>query len=742
MTDTSTAPQRSAPSPVDDEIDLGRLFGLLLDHKWLILLITTLFAVAGIVYALLATPIYQADALVQVERRSSISPLGDLGDVFGQETESSTSAEVEILKSRMVLGQVVDRVGLDTRVTPHSLPIIGGFVQRRGIERPSWFDGRPAVWGNEHLALGRLEVADNLRGMPLIVEAEEGGRYRLSLEGETRETLGEGRVGELSSFRNGDIELRVAELQAPAGAMFTLVQHQRLDAIRQLGSRLNVAEVGGGRNASTGMLRLTLTGADRGETARSLNAVAQTFLTQNVERQSAEAEQSLAFLEEQAPELRGQLATAEESLNQYRVEQDSVDLSSEAQAVIQQFIELENRLNELEFQEAELAQRYTPSHPTYQSLLRQKRHLQAERDDLNARVSQLPAAQQEVVRRTRDVEVTQAIYVNVLNKMQELQVARAGTIGNVRIIDEAAGSRFPIEPKKPLIVVLATLLGGMLAVGIVLVRGLLRRGVESPEQIEDTGLPVYATVPLSDEQKKLVRRVKHRRDRHASEVVSGVLAVRAPADTAVEALRNLRTSLHFAMMDAGDNRLMITGPSPGIGKSFATVNLGAICAQAGQRVLVVDADMRKGHVHHAFGHGSDGGLSELLSGRSTTDEAIRTTDIDGLDYVARGSAPPNPSELLMTATFSEFLEEASRRYDLVIIDTPPVLAVTDAALVGAQCGTTLMVVRFQLNPLKELRIANRRLENAGVTVKGAILNAMERKAATAYGYGYYNYSYK
>ncbi|PRY67397.1 polysaccharide biosynthesis tyrosine autokinase [Halomonas ventosae] len=236
--------------------------------------------------------------------------------------------------------------------------------------------------------------------------------------------------------------------------------------------------------------------------------------------------------------------------------------------------------------------------------------------------------------------------------------------------------------------------------------------------------------------------MKHRRERHGHEVVTGILAERAPADTAVEALRGLRTSLHFAMLEAGDNRLMITGPSPGIGKSFLSVNLATVCALGGQKVLVVDADMRKGHLHHAFQGRSEGGLSELLSGKAAWADVVRDSGIENLSYVARGTAPPNPAELLMNAGFTAFLEQARREFDLVILDTPPVLAVTDAALVGTQCGTSLMVARFQLNPAKELQIATRRLETAGVTVKGAILNAMERKAATRYGYGYYSYAYR
>ncbi|ATJ83142.1 polysaccharide biosynthesis tyrosine autokinase [Halomonas beimenensis] len=725
-----------------EDVDLGRVMALLAGKRGLIFLIMGLFTLAGATYALLATPIYRGDALVQVERMPT-SPLEDVAStMLGEDPESSTAAEVQILQSRMVLGQVVERTGLDTAVLPERLPLVGDFLVRRGIPRPSFMQERPEVWAGESLELGILQVDEPLRGTPLRVQTGQDGNFMVFMEGERPRFLGAGQVGELLEFEEGAIRLRIANLQAPRGARFMLIKYTRAAAIEDFSRRLRVQEVGSGRAASTGMLRLTLTGEDREEIRLSLNEVAETFLRQNIQRQSAEIEQSLAFLREQAPELREQLRVAEDSLNRYRVEQHSVDLSSEAQATIQQFVALDSQLNELEFQEAELSQRFKPNHPTYQALLEQKRHLQNERDELNARVNELPLAQQEVVRRTRDVEVTQAIYVNVLNRMQELEVARAGTVGNVRIIDKAEVGVAPIEPRKPIVVLLATMGGGLFGVGLVLVQGVFNRGIESPAQLENAGLPVYATIPLSDEQKKLVRRVKHLRARRSHEVMSDVLASRNPSAPAVEALRGLRTSLHFAMLEAADNRLMLTGPSPGIGKSFICLNLGFICAQAGQKVLVIDADMRKGRMHHAFGGRGEGGLSEVLSGTMRLEEVVRTTQQEGLCYVARGVIPPNPSELLMNARFSEFLAAVSRRFELVILDTPPVLAVTDAAVVGAQCGTALLVARFQDNPMRDMQISKRRLETSGVSVKGAILNAMARKASAYYGYcrEYYHYS--
>ncbi|MFC3285503.1 polysaccharide biosynthesis tyrosine autokinase [Litchfieldella rifensis] len=732
MTQMPSIPSVSKES---DDVELGRIFGVLIDHKWWIILITALSAFIGIVYATLSTPIYQGDALVQIERRSTVSPLGDLSNVLGVE-DFNTSAEIQILQSRMVLGQAVDRLGRDTLIMPVSLPYIGDYIMRRGIPRPSFMEGQPHIWGGESIEVARFQLAAARRGQVIVVERANDERYRVLINDQP---VGIGEIGRVGVFLDGELELRIDAFNAPPGAQFQLFKMHRSSAISSLGSRLLILEAGG-RGTSTGVLQLSMTGTDRQEIEDSLNAVVETFLTQNIERQSAQAEQSLAFLEEQAPELRNQLKLAEERLNEYRAKLDSIDVSSEAQTAIQRYIEIEGRLSELEIEEAELAQLFQPSHPNYQALMRQRRHLEKEKAELNARVNELPAAQQEVLRLTRDVEVTQVIYVNVLNKIQELQVAKAGSIGNVRIIDRAQVGYWPIAPNKTRIVILATLIGCMLAVGGVLLRALLRRGVETPEQIEATGVPVYATIPLSDGQSKLVKRVKHRRDRAGKQVISGILASLNPTDTAVEALRSLRTSLHFVMLEAKNNLIMVTGSSPGAGKSFVTINLGVTCAQAGQKVLIIDADMRKGQVHNAFAESSKGGLSELLAGKVEWQEVIRPTKVPGLFYISRGEAPPNPSELLVHESFNRFLDGFSPEYDLVIIDTPPALAVTDAAIVGKRVGTTLIVARFRMNTPREISAALRRLETAGVTVKGCILNAMENKAAV--GYGYHHYAYK
>lgn len=730
MSQNQPAPRTSLDS---DEIDLGRLFGVLVDHKGIIIAITALFAIIGVIYALLSTPIYRADALVQVEQASPSNPLADVTSLLGKEPPSES--EIEIIRSRMVLGRAVDILNLDLVVEPVRLPLVGDFLNRIGIERPAFAEGWGATWVGETISVNAMPVSEAYLGKRFILEVLGEQRYALYYEGEK---LGEGSVGAAAEFLNGNVSVTVDAINAPAGAEFALSRILPLVAITSLRSNLSINEQG----KETGILNWGLTSSDPALAETTLRTIADIYVAQNIQRQSEEARRSLEFLSDQVPQVREELRRAEGLLNAYRTDRESVDLSLETQSVLERLVNVEAQLNELEFAEAEISRRFTPSHPTYAALLEKKTQLQKERANLEGKINNLPETQQEILRLQRDVAVTQEIYVQLRNKVQEMQIAEASTVGNVRILDKAEVFPNPVEPNKKLIVVLATLLGGMVAVGLILLKALFNRGVETQDELEALGLPVYATVPLSEEQEKLNRRFKRSGGRGHT-VTTGLLAFRNPADTSIEALRGLRTSLHFAMMEGNDNRLMITGPSPGIGKSFVAVNLGTVCAQAGQRVLVIDGDMRKGHIHHVFGERSEVGLSETLSGRQTIDEVIRPVKgVENLHYLSRGVAPPNPSELLATSRFSELLAAVSQRYDLVIIDSPPILAVTDAAIIGKQVGTTLMVARFQLNPAKEIELAMRRLEASGVQAKGAILNALERKAATAYGYGYYNYSYK
>jgi len=725
----SSESQTHKTSIASDEIDLGKLFGVLLDAKWLIVGITAIFTVIGIAYALLATPIYKADSLVQVEQKSSgISSIlgGDMGDVFSQESPAAT--EIEIINSRMVLGATVDNLNLTIVATPYYFPIIGKGLARMLDTQSNIKVERFSVPQDLDEPASTITLTDNEEGLFTLTDADDN-------------VVLQGKVGQLVE-KNG-YRILISKLEGEPDAQFSIQKITKLDAILNLKKSLSVAESG----KSSGMIALSIEGEDKAKIKRILNDIDNNYLMQNVQRSSAEAQNSLKFIQKNMPQIKAKLDKAETLLNNYRQKNQSVNLDLETKSKLDVMVSLESKLGELSFKESDISQKFTKDHPTYRSLLEQRQQLLKEKKDLEKQLENLPSTQREILRLMRDVKVNQAIYVQLLNKSQELNIIKASAVGNVRIIDGAVAHTKPVKPKKALIMVLATLLGGMFSVAFVLIKMAFHHGLENPDEIEEIGLPVYATIPKSE--KEAAKTLRHHQHKHTQRSKTSshhafLLAVDDPTDVSIEALRGLRTSLHFAMMEAKNNVLMFTGPSPCIGKSFVANNFAAVNAQLGQQVLLIDADMRKGYLGKTLGLKDSNGLSDILSGKSEIVDMIKKTKIEGMDIISRGDIPPNPSELLMHHNFKLLLNYASIHYDLVIVDTPPILAVTDAAIVGRLAGAVMMVGAFGKTDLKEVEVARARLEQSNIEVKGFILNMIEKRASSGYGYGYgyYNYEYK
>lgn len=706
----------------NDEIDLMRLLGQLIDHKWLIIAITVLFTLVGVSYAILATPIYRADALLQVEKKSSGMPgLGEMGEMFGGESEAAT--EIEIIKSRMIIGSVVDQLDLATLVTANYMPVIGNYLARRSPEQ-------------DQIVIQRFAVPKNYINESLTLNFADNS---FSLSTQDNQVVLNGKVGEAAS--KGDWALHISAVNLVNSHSYSLKKIHRLQAINDWQELLNVSE----RGKQTGILTASIQHADKQLAEKVLNAIAEEYMLQNIQRNAAEAEKSLVFLNQQIPDIKRNLTKAEEQLNSYRLQSKSVDLSLETSGILNQVIAVERQLNELTIKETELSRLFTKQHPSYQSLISQKQTLMAEQAKLTSQIEDLPETQQQVLRLTRDVEVNQEIYLQLVNRMQELNILKAGTVGNVRILDHAETNILPVAPKKSLIVVMATMLGGMLAVALVLVRAAMNRGVQSAEELENAGINVYASVPLSEQQRVFNQKLKISKGKKSS-AKSLLLAKADPTDLAIEALRGLRTSLHFAMLEASNNIIMVSGPSPAVGKSFISANLAAVLAAGGQKVLYIDGDIRRGYSHLMLEADNNYGLSDFIA-EHTKDvtaykDAVKTTLVPGLDFISRGTAAPNPAELLMHNRMKQLLELAAKDYDYVLIDTPPILAVTDAAIIGRYAGTSLLVARFDQTPVNEMLHTVSRFEKNGVEIKGVILNGVERRAS-GYQYQYqYGYAYK
>ena len=719
---SSKSEKYSAATPQNNEIDLLQLLAEMFDHRVMIACVTLLLTACAGIYAFSTTPVYQADALVQVEAKQNNSLLKNLTP-FESDLSPDVAPELLLLKSRMILGETVDQLGLTTIVKRRVFPVIGSLWEKVQGRKP------------DTITIGALTIP-LLDGKPqtLLLTVQEQGRYRL--EGKT--LTAEGVVGKML-VKDG-ISLLVTSLSAEPGAQLTLQTVSRLDAINAIQDRLTVVESA----KQSGMIALTLTGEDPGKIATVLNTIAENYLSQNIARQEAKDSRSLTFLQGQLPKISRELDEAEARLNAYREQRDSVDLSLEAKSVLDQVVNVENQLNELTFREAEVSQLFKKDHPTYRALREKKQTLERERARLNNRVSSMPSTQQEILRLSRDVESGRTIYLQLLTRQQELSISRSSAIGNVRIIDPAVTQSVPIKPRKAPIIILGMVVGLMLSAGTVLVRSAFKRGITSSEQLEVQGIPLLATLPRSVWLwKKTHLRRRNLFASHWKHRTSNIpfLPVDRPADMFVEAVRGLRTSLHFTMMDAANRTVVVSGPTQDCGKTLVSTSLASIAAQAGQRVLFIDADMRKGYVHNVFKLSNHQGLSSVLEGDVEWQEAIQRVEKGGFDVLTCGPQPSHPVELLMSERFKNMMSEIDKRYDIVIVDTPPVLAVTDALLVARAAATTLLVARFGKTSVKEIENCLKRLAQMGVQVNGAILNNIVKSAALYYNSGYSHYDY-
>lgn len=723
--------------PPDDEIDLVRYLDVLLASRVLIATIAAVVLALGVAYAFLARPVYQADILVQVEDNpnSAKSLLGDVSSLFDVKAEAT--AEIEILRSRMVVGKAVDNLHLYIYAKPNYLPFFGAWIASRakGLSEPGLLGFGGFAWAKESIDVDQFDVPESLEGEKFKLVALGEGRYRV--EQDSLDKPLEGRVGELLQANQnvGSFTLLVKDLKAKPGIVFNLVRSSRLQTLEKLQDQLKIAEKG----KQSGIIGASLDGTDPKLTASILNEIGDEYVAQNIKRKAAEAEKSLVFLGDLVPQLKTELERAEVKYNEMRNKRNTFNLSEEGKAFLQESVTAETSLLELKQKRTELLTRFTATHPSIQALDQQIATLSAKVGGMAAKLKTFPNVEQDTLRLMRDVQVNNDLYVGLLNNMQQLKLVKAGKVGNVRLLDNAPVPEEPIKPKKGLTIALAAILGVLIGVVAAFARNALYGGITDSQDIEQhSGLNVYATVPLSTQQGMLSEEIRLRKRGRF------LLADRYPNDPSIESLRSLRTALQFAMLDADNNRVLLTGPTPGVGKSFVSANLALVMATGGKRVLLVDADLRKGYLNQYFGKERQRGLSDVLIGQVSFDEAVHRGVFENLDFLSTGVLPPNPAELLLNERMVSLLQEISEGYDLVLIDTPPVLAVSDTAILAARCGTVFLVTRFEKTTIGEVTESAKQLRQSNAEVNGVVFNGLD---ASAYRYGYgskygrYRYAY-
>lgn len=692
---------------------------------WLVAGAAAIGVAAGWAYLFLRAPTYTASAVIQLERGPSpVRRVEDLSAFLAEEPPSEP--EIELLRSRSLAAIVVERAALDVRIRPRTLPLVGAAIARRhagpGLAPPTLGLDRYA-WGGERIRLDRLLVSDDLVGRRIRITSRDD--QKISVRGPDG-LVAEGRVGETVTARAGKswLELRVVELVARPGTDFDAWKTRPGDAARELLDRLAVTE----RGKQSGLLVVGLEWKEKERVAGIVDEIAAAYLRESGIRRSAEAASTLEFLEEQLPLLREQLAEAEALLVAFRRQHTPVGLQGGVDSILARTTAARRELSRVEQERADAEGRYTSSHPAMTALADKVATLHGELAALGSQMRELPAEAVEAVRLSRDVEVGNELYLMMLERVQELQVVKSGASGNARVVDRPSTPDEPASPRPVPVLAVALLLGLVVGRGVAVAWSDLDDRDATPEDVErSTGLAFYGAIPYSARQAALSRR----RGRRSAALP--VLAAVDPGDVAVEGLRGVAAGIDFALAEARNNVVAVMGPRPGLGKSFVAVNLAAVLASSGRRVLLVDGDLRRGELHRHFAHPRRPGLAELVTAEVPSDVALRGSGLPRLDLLSTGRIPPQPAELLGGERFRRVLSQLAARYDVVVVDTPPVLAATDAAVVAQRAGVLLLVLRSGRSSIREVQTALKQLLQAGVRVNGAVMNELAtRDGAAAY----------
>jgi tyrosine-protein kinase Etk/Wzc len=730
----------------DDEIDLREVFDRLKTGRWLIACCVAATTLLGVFYILFARPTYSVSGLVQVSQQQmsgtalAAQTLGGLANLLAGGGPLVTEAEMQIIQSRLVLNPAIDKLNLLVHATPHYFPVFGYAIANwngpggtKADPRPSgapWLLGRYA-WGGESISVAEFETSAADYDQAFTLKATTGGYTLVGPEGDT---VLKGTVGVPASGNtvNGTVHILVRKLVARPGETFKVTRFARQTVLKDIDERLSVVEQG----KQSGVVQIGVTNHDPLAARALIDAIEQSYIEQDIHKNSKQAMQSLTYLEAQLPDLRKKLDAAQEKLADYQRTHGAPNVAAETDLLLKQAVALDTEKSQLVQQREQALRLFTPRHREVIAIERQIATVEDNQAQLERKIANLPSTQQKVLDLQRDLAVNTQLYTTMLDAIEQFQVTKAGTVGAVRIVDGGMLPLKPVSPRKALTLVLAILLGCILGVAWTFLRRVLLRGVDDPLLIEEiTGVEVVASIPVSKAQKQVDYRAR------ALSRPGSLLAAEESGDSAIEALRSLRTALRLDTANAANKILMFTGPAPAVGKSFVSANYAALLAIAGVRVALVDLDLRRGHLGDVFGLDHAQGMCEVLKGDATLKAVCQSTSIPNLDFYAHGARATNPSELLMLPSLQESLAALETAYDQVIVDVPPVLAVTDAAIVGVHAGATLLVLESARHPVREIDAAMKRLRTARVNVTGVVLNRVGARAGS-YGYGGYGYQYE
>jgi len=729
---TSDSKNLSKPAlESNNDVDLLALVFSILRGWKTILFFALLGLLIGVLYSRYETTTFRSDALIQIESGSNgISALGaNVSDLVSSEA-GPAQTEAELIKSRMVLTPVVNLLNLSIILSDPTVDAIDKIVTNHSYTQENLPESVLLATSNGKAQISQFDVSEDYLDESFTLIRSATG-FILSNDLDTFQ----GQFDKTYRFKStkGIIDIIVNDL--PTGDHpISITKRSLQNTTDAINNALTVTEVGD----KTGIIELTMTGSNQDQISRILRQIVLSYMDQNNSRGSEETTKTIKFIETQIPDLKQKLEDSETAFNAFRTRNGTINVDQEAQLLVAENARIDNQLSELRLKKADLTTYYTEEHPLVIQIDDQIAELQSRIQTIDSRVENLPELQREFLQLSEDVSINREIYLNLLKNYQQLKIAKAGQVGFARIIDLPINTYRAIAPKKSLIIMLATLTGLLLGIMTVLLKNMLRNVVKDPERLESkTGVPVIATVPRSP---LLTRIGKNNKS------TNRLLAYTDNNSLSYEAIKSLRTSLMFGMPKEGRlgqraKVILITGESPGVGKSFISSNLSEVFAQLNKKVLIIDADMRLGELHKAFKMTQDDGLADYFqNGSHTLVDIIHPTSMDNVDFMPRGKQPHNPASLLSSDKFSTLMNELNAHYDYIIMDSPPVLAASDATILSQYADKVLMVTRYDKSIEGQLVYAIKQLNKSNVEVDGIVLNDVKQGLMSKYSYSY-SYAY-
>ncbi len=734
----------------NDEIDLMALLLALLRGWKVILFFILLGLVLGILYSRYVNPTYRSDALLQIDEKSSGLPaLGEnISDLLGSEN-SKAQTEAELIRSRMILEPVVNQLHLRIQLADLDVSAIDKIINDRTHTQINSPEGVSLKTAEGQVQVSEFNVSQAYLNQPFTINRVGTGFVLTNGFDDFK-----GQLNQPQKFSGVDGQIHITVNDLPKdGHAIRIIKQSLQTTTDDINKSLSVVEKG----KQTGIIELSMTGANQQQTSMILKDIILSYIGQNQSRGSEETTKTIKFMETQIPILKKKLENAEGVFNEFRKKYGTIDVAKEAELLLTENSNIDVQLNELKLKKADLTTYYTEEHPLVIQIGEQLKVLKDRKQSIDNTIAGLPELQREFLKLSQDTEINREIYLDLIKNYQQLQIAKAGQLGFARIIDLPISTYKAIAPKKLLIIILAALLGAMLGSILVLIKNMLRNVVKDPERLETkTGVPVIATVPRSP----LLTRLRQNK-----KAPNRLLAYVDNNSLSYEAIKSLRTNLMFGMPVQGRagqraKVILITGESPGVGKSFISSNLTEVFAQLDKKVLIMDADMRLGELHKMFSMSQDNGLGDYLSQDKThlsKDDAqvskivvdqemnnlasfIHPTGIDNIDFMPRGQHPRNPASLLANGSFDHLMTELNLHYDYIIIDSPPVLAASDAMILSQYADKVLMVARYDKSIEGQVVYAVNQMNKANIKVDGIILNDVQQGLLSKYSY-HYSYAY-